>query len=92
MLYHASFCNAMALPENTLYGKLINLTMNPPSVTIQTGSVRTTKPWIDGKTFFEDATGKRVTSNEFSVRFGGKEIAIVHDDFNFVLRMYPLDS
>ena len=92
VLFFASSGSAMALPENTLYGRLISLTINPPSVTIQTGAVRTTKPWIDGKTIFEDTTGRRVTPNEFSVRFSGKDIAIVHDDYNFVIRLYPLGS
>lgn len=92
VMFFASPGSAMALPENTLYGRLISLTINPPSVTIQTGTVRTTKPWIDGTTIFEDTTGKRVTPNEFSVGFGGKDIAIVHNDANFVIRMYPLGS
>ena len=91
-LFFVPACNGMALPANTLHGKMISLTINPPSIMIQTDSVRITKVWVQGTTVFEDATGKTMTPNAFSVIFGGKYIALVLNDFEAVIRMYPINS
>lgn len=86
-------CDAVALPENTLYGVLVSLTHVPPSVTIEIdASHRTTRKWTVETTVFQDRDGGRITPNAFSSAFGKKLIAIVIDDFDFVVRAYPLDS
>jgi hypothetical protein len=86
-------CYAVALPENTLFGVLVSLTYVPPSVTIQTdASHRTTRKWLSETTVFQDREGGRITPNAFSSAFGKKLVAIVMDDFNSVIRAYPLDS
>ena len=86
-------CDAVALPENTLYGVLVSLTHVPPSVTIQIdASHRTTRKWLPETTVFQNRDGGRITSNAFSSAFGKKLIAIVMNDSDSVIRAYPLDS
>ena len=86
----ATACSAGALRENILYGKLITLTINPPSLTVQREAERITKLWNSEKTQFKDVNGNSVSPNTFSVKFGGKEIGMAFDVSGIAIRVFAV--
>ena len=88
--YMVSACSAVAMPENVLYGKLITLTINPPSLTVQREAERITKLWNSEKTQFKDVNGNPVSPNTFSVKFGGKEIGMAFDGSGIAIRIFAV--